>query len=115
MAVSAPTSRARGAPRARGWAVADSGDERPVREGQELPPRAGAVEGVAAGRRPTGPLQLLPVEPAARRDRRVDPVGARAVEPEDLGLQLLRQRRVAVALLQLGADLEGAEGLDLVL
>src|SRR6266545_7766776 len=41
-----------------------------------------------------------------------DAVDAGAVEPENLRLDLWCERRVAVALLEFTADVEGAEGLD---
>jgi diketogulonate reductase-like aldo/keto reductase len=70
----------------------------------------------AIGSRMRG-ARLLPLLPggAARGQRGIDAVQAGGVQPEDLGLHLGGELGVAVALLQLGADLEGPEGLDLVL
>src|SRR5439155_13507837 len=59
--------------------------------------------------------QVATAERAARPNGLVHPVHARPVESEQLGLARLRQRRIAEALLQLRADLEGAQRLDLIL
>src|SRR5262245_38171239 len=62
---------------------------------------------------------LLPRDRIRRRTlalhRHVDAVNLRGVEPEYLGLQLFRQLRIAVLLLQLVRNLERAERLNLIL
>src|SRR6266851_4326445 len=51
----------------------------------------------------------------AQRGRGVDAIDLGAAEAEDFGLELRRQRRIAVALAQAIVDGEAAEGLELVL
>src|SRR5205823_809372 len=69
---------------------------------------------VPEGERGTGVLELATGE-AVTTLRRLDVVDTGPIQPKNLRFSQRRQRRVAVALLELCADLEGAEGLDLVL
>ena len=68
--------------------------------------RPGARGGGARGRRAVNAHGTVTGSTSCRRER---------VQPEDLALDLVGERRVAELLLELLADLEGAERLDLVL
>src|SRR5205807_1395037 len=77
-----------------------------------LVPRAVGL--VAEGKGQPDVLQLTPREVALDR-LRLDAVDARTIQAEDLRLDLGRQRRVAVPLLEPAADLERPKRLDLIL
>src|SRR2546428_193593 len=75
---------------------------------------ARAVGLVSERERQPNVLELPPREVALDRSR-LDAVDARTVEAENLRLHLRCQRRVSEPFLELAADVERAEGLDLVL
>jgi hypothetical protein len=69
---------------------------------------AWSVGGVLSAQRPPDAIELIAGELAPHR-LRLDVVDARAVQADDLGLALSSQRRIAVALLELLADLKRPE------